>query len=233
MWVCVYDFNMPLKYPTWFRYKAVRYSFWGLLLTIGAGILAIVFSHFMVEWYASYWVFDDVKKVPHNRVALILGTSSRLADGSSNLYFKYRIQAAVQLYKAKKADYLLVSGDNSLAYYNEPMDMKKALMKEGIPENIIFLDYAGFRTLDSVIRANKVFAQAKYTIVSQPFHNKRALFIARQRGINAVAYNARDVSASLGFKTQMRELLARVNVVLDIYILNTQPKFLGEIVDIL
>ncbi len=219
---------MLRKLPKW-----LRYSIWAILFSVGIVTLSVLFSHLMVEWYTTNWVFDDIKRVPHNRVALILGTSRRLSDGATNPYFKYRIKAAVELYKAKKVDYLLVSGDNARAYYNEPMDMKKALVKDGIPENIIFLDYAGFRTLDSVIRAKKVFGQASFTIVSQPFHNKRAIFIARHRGIHAVAYNAQDVSASAGFKTQMRELLARVNVMLDIYILNTQPKFLGKAVDIL
>ena len=112
------------------------------------------------------------------------------------------------------------------------MDMKKALLKEGIPEKIIILDYAGFRTLDSVVRAYKVFGQIRYTIVSQPFHNKRAIFIARNRGIQAVGYNARDVNTAIGFKTQVRELFARVNLILDIYLFNTQPKFLGDKVPI-
>jgi SanA protein len=110
--------------------------------------------------------------------------------------------------------------------------MKKALMKEGIPENVIFLDYAGFRTLDSVVRGKKVFGQSRYTIVSQPFHNKRAVFIARQYNIQAVAFNAQDVSAQIGFKTQFREIFARVNVFLDLYVFFTQPKFLGDEVKI-
>jgi SanA protein len=205
---------------------------WTTLLLIGIGIVLTILAYTLIEWYASAWVFDDVEKVPKNRVALVLGTSRRMADGRVNLYFKYRINAAVELYKAKKVDYLLVSGDNSLSYYNEPMDMKKALMEAGIPENVIFLDYAGFRTLDSVVRANKVFGQSRYTVVSQPFHNKRAIFIARQYGIQAIGYNAKDVNAEIGFKTQVREIFARVNVFLDLYLLFTKPKFLGESVKI-
>ena len=215
------------KLPKW-----LRYSMWGILFLIGVCTVTTVLAYTLIEWYASAWVFDDVEKVPQNRVALVLGTSRRMADGRVNLYFKYRINAAVELYKAKKVDYLLLSGDNSLSYYNEPMDMKKALIEAGVPEKVIFLDYAGFRTLDSVVRANKVFGQSRYTVVSQPFHNKRAIFIARQYGIQAVGYNAKDVSTEIGFKTQVREVFARVNVFLDLYILFTQPKFLGESVKI-
>ncbi len=203
-----------------------------VLFLIVIGIFSMIFSYTLIEWYASSWVFDDIQKIPHNRVALVLGTSRRMADGTPNLYFKYRIKAAVALYNEQKIDFFLVSGDNSLTYYNEPMDMKKALMDAGIPEKIIFLDYAGFRTLDSVVRAHKVFGQSRYTVVSQPFHNKRAIFIARQYGIQAIAYNAQDVSAQIGLKTQIREIFARVNVFLDLYILFTKPKFLGEAVKI-
>lgn len=215
------------KLPTW-----LRHTLKWLLIAGGAGIFSVLLAYFAVEWYASSWVFDTVEQVPRNRVALILGTSKKVADGRSNMYFKYRIEAAVALYKSNKVDFLLVSGDNSLSYYNEPLDMKKALMEKGVPEEAIFLDYAGFRTLDSVIRAYKVFGQNRYTIVSQPFHNKRAVFTARQYGIQAIAYNAQDVSSEIGFKTQVREIFARVNLFLDLYIFHTQPKFLGESVKI-
>ena len=105
--------------------------------------------------------------------------------------------------------------------------MKKELISAGVPDSVIFLDYAGFRTYDSMIRAKEVFGQTKFIVVSQQFHNERAIFIARQYGIEAYGYNAEDVSAYSGFKTKVRELFARVKVFIDVYT-NKKPKFLGE-----
>jgi SanA protein len=105
--------------------------------------------------------------------------------------------------------------------------LKKDLIKRGIPASKIFLDYAGFRTLDSVVRCREIFGQHAVTIISQPFHNERAVFIARNKGIKAIGFNARDVNKYYGFKTQAREKLARGKMVLDL-IFNKQPRFLGE-----
>jgi SanA protein len=90
------------------------------------------------------------------------------------------------------------------------------------------LDYAGFRTLDSVVRCREVFSEDSITIISQEFHNQRALFIANKSGVNAIAFNAQEVSKNYSLKTCIREYFARVKCVLDIYILHTDPKFLGE-----
>ncbi len=165
------------------------------------------------------------------RVGLLLGTSQFLKTGEINLYFKYRVQAAYDLYASGKIEKILISGDNSKKDYNEPEDMKLALMALGIPENDIHLDFAGFRTLDSVIRAHKVFGQNKFTLISQKFHNERALYIAQRLGLKAVAYNAQDVNINRGFKTQLREKLARVKVFLD-FIFGKKPKYLGETIEI-
>lgn len=195
-------------------------------------ILFILFANWRIESYTQNNVFDQTDKIPHNKVGLLLGTSKKLANGWKNLYFHYRIEAAVELYQAKKIDFILVSGDNGLDYYNEPLDMQKALMEKGVPEKAIILDYAGFRTLDSVVRSLKVFGQSKITVISQKFHNQRAIYIAQTYGMEMIGFNAQDVGASLGFKTQVREKLARVKVFLDLFVLNTQPKFLGEMVKI-
>ena len=156
----------------------------------------------------------------------MLGTSPKLKNGNNNLYFDYRILAAVELYKAGKIKYILISGDNRREDYNEPEEMKKALMQKGIPEKFIYLDYAGFRTLDSVIRAKEVFGQNQLTIISQRFHNERAIYLAERNGINAIGYNAKDVNAYAGLKTNIRELLARVKMFIDLAI-DKQPHFLG------
>jgi SanA protein len=191
-------------------------------------IIIIVYSDWQINKYGEKYVYNDTDKIPFNEVGLILGTSKRIQNGQPNLYFRYRIRAAVELYEAGKIKHILVSGDNSLKEYNEPMDMKKALIKQGIPDTVIVLDYAGFRTFDSMVRSKKVFGQEKITVISQEFHNKRAIYIAHQKGLEAVGYNAKDISFSSGMKVQLREKMARVKVFLDLYILNTKPKFLGK-----
>ncbi|NOZ33832.1 MAG: vancomycin high temperature exclusion protein [Chlorobi bacterium] len=172
--------------------------------------------------------YSDIEKIPENKVGLLLGTSKYLKGGKQNLFYKNRIDAAAKLYFSGKIKYIIASGDNRRKNYNEPKIMKKDLIKKGIPENKIFADYAGFRTFDSVVRSKEVFGQNSITIISQRFHNLRAVFIAKHFGINAVAYNAKEVTGINGTKIRFRELFARVKALLDIYILKTKPKFLGE-----
>ena len=154
--------------------------------------------------------------------------AKKTSRGTNNLYFTYRIQAAFELFKAKKVQYLLLSGDNHVKGYDEPSDMKEALIALGVPDSCIVLDYAGFRTLDSVLRSNEVFGEDSITIISQEFHNQRALFIANKNNINAIGFNSKEVNKNYSFKTRFREYFARVKCVLDIYILYTSPKFLGD-----
>lgn len=191
--------------------------------TIVADILIQVNSHNKV--------YNDIYKVPYNRVGLLLGTSKYFQDGSKNLYFKYRIHATVNLYFTGKIDRVLISGDNSLSYYNEPLDMKKALVKKGVPADKIHLDFAGFRTYDSIIRANKVFGLTSYTIITQEYHNQRAIYIADVLGHNAIAYNAKNVNQKYGLDQYFREKLARVKVFID-FMLGIKPKFLGKKIEI-
>tara|TARA_R110002049_G_scaffold98598_7_gene240055 strand:+ start:842 stop:1474 length:633 start_codon:yes stop_codon:yes gene_type:complete len=193
--------------------------------------LAIIASE-SVDSFSNKYLYSNLVEIPTNKVGVLLGTSKYLSSGEENLYFTYRMEAAEKLYYSNKISYILVSGDNATIHYNEPIAIKKELIKRGIPEEKIVLDYAGFRTFDSMIRANKVFGQNEFTVISQPFHNERAIFIARKKGINAIGYNAKDVTFQSGFKTQLREKFARIKLLLDIYILNTQPKFLGEKINI-
>lgn len=173
------------------------------------------------------FITSDINKVTPVKAGLLLGTSKHLKSGKPNAYFFNRIDAAVALFNHHKISYVIISGDNSSEDYNEPQDMKNELIKKGIPENKIYLDYAGFRTYDSVIRAKEIFGQDSVLVISQQFHNQRAVFIAKKNGIAAYGFNAKDVSAFNGFKTKIRELFARDNVFLDDWF-NTEPKFLGE-----
>ncbi|MCD7932963.1 MAG: YdcF family protein [Tannerellaceae bacterium] len=191
----------------------------------------LYFCNLLINQYSNPRIYNDVADIPYNKTGLLLGTSPTLRSGVRNPYFQNRIQAAAELYKAGKIKYILVSGDNHRTEYNEPEEMRKALIQKGVPEDAIFLDYAGFRTLDSVVRANKIFGQQKFTIISQQFHNQRAVYIASWYGLDTVGYNAKDVSLSVGLKVQVRELFARVKVFID-FLFNKSPKFLGEPIEL-
>jgi SanA protein len=166
--------------------------------------------------------------VPHRRVGLLLGCSNRLPGGRTNLYYLGRIEAATELWSTGTVDYILVSGDNHSRDYDEPTTMLRDLVIAGVPRERIVLDYAGFRTLDSVVRAKEVFGLDGFVVISQRFHNERAVFIARANGLDAVAYDAADVAGADGRKTHAREFLARLRAVLDVELLGTRPHFLGD-----
>ncbi|SHI49684.1 SanA protein [Mesonia phycicola] len=202
-----------------------------LIIIILSPILFIGASNYFIEKNSINKTYFNTSQIPQNKVGLVLGTSKKLQNGNINLYFKYRIEATVALYKEEKIEFILVSGDNSSKNYDEPSDFKEELIKFGIPEDKIFLDYAGFRTLDSVIRAKEIFGQNNITIISQQFHNERAIYIAEHNGINAVGFNAKNVSYAYGIRVQLREYLARSKVFLDI-LFHVKPKFLGDKVKI-
>ena len=202
------------------------------LLWLGLVLLGFVlYSNIRIDRSSKGKLYDTVSDVPHYHTALVLGTSPIGRNGGPNLYFLSRIDATVKLYEAGKIDRILISGDNRKEEYNEPEEMKKALVDKGIPEEIIFLDYAGFRTLDSVVRAKEVFGQSKFIVVSQKFRNERAVFIAKKKGIKASGYNAADVRGRYGLITHVREWGARCKVFIDL-LFGKKPHFLGEPVDI-
>jgi len=161
-------------------------------------------------------------------VALVLGTSPRFRNGAPNLHFEGRMNAAAALFRSGKVRHLLVSGDNRAANYNEPVSMKKALIARGIPADAITCDFAGFRTLDSVVRARQVFCLERCVIVTQRYHNPRALEIARATGLDAHGFCPGDVDFANSFTTEAREILARIAMLLDVYVLNRDPHFLGK-----
>ena len=204
-----------------------KFSLLGVIFTI----LLVILTDQAVQHYTKAQLYDSVEVIPSNKVGIVLGTAKYVRSGQLNLYYSYRINAAVELYKSGKIKFILISGDNSTRFYDEPSTFKKDLIKRGVPEEHIFLDYAGFSTLDSIIRAKKVFGQSKFTIISQAFHNERAVFIANFKEIDAVAYNAKPIPFKYGLYVKTREKLARVKMLIDL-ILNIQPKFLGDPVQI-
>ncbi|REH52351.1 SanA protein [Tenacibaculum gallaicum] len=194
-------------------------------------ISSIYFSNKIIENNAEGKLYNSTENISKNKVGLLLGTAKYLSDGRINLYYQFRVEAAVTLFKAQKIDFIVVSGDNGTKNYNEPSEFKDDLIEAGIPENKIFLDYAGFRTLDSVVRVKEIFGQTSVTIISQQFHNERALYLANHYDIDAIGYNARGISGKYAVKVQLREYLARVKVFVDI-LFNIKPKFLGKPIEI-
>lgn len=202
-----------------------------LLLALPVLAAATVWAcHLWVEQTAQAVCYDDVQQVPAADVALVLGCSPKLGR-RPNLFYQHRMDAAVALYRAGRVKGFIVSGDNSTHQYDEPTAMRQSLVDAGIPAEVIYCDYAGFRTLDSVVRAHEIFGQKKFIIVSQRFHNERAVFLARRWGLETVGFNARDVSRQAALGTYLREYLARVNAVLDVTLLQTGPKFYGPKVE--
>lgn len=194
------------------------------------------FILFLVLFLCNVWVvastqskvLTDYKHLPDSGVALVLGTSHRLTNGSPNPFFQNRIATAAALYKEGKIVHFILSGDNRTVYYNEPIEMQKALVKLGIPASAITLDYAGLRTLDSIVRSKEIFGQSNIIIITQPFHSYRALFISNYYDINALALVADEPAQKAAPKVFVREYFARTKAVLDLYVLRTEPRHLGE-----
>ncbi|HEX5170038.1 MAG TPA: ElyC/SanA/YdcF family protein [Cyclobacteriaceae bacterium] len=173
-------------------------------------------------------VYSKSELLPDKRVALVLGTSHRTVKGQPNPFFEKRMETAAHLYQQGKVVHFILSGDNRTPYYNEPMAMKRALVKRGVPEASITLDYAGLRTLDSIVRSKAIFGQEKIIIITQPFHSYRALFISHFYDIDAVAMVAAEPDFEETPSVRIREYFARAKAVLDLYVLRTSPRFLGQ-----
>jgi len=188
-------------------------------------VISFIFcAYYYVVRVTKPYTFSSIEDIPHKKTGLLLGTTKKGKHGE-NPYFTWRIDAAVALLEAGKVDEILISGDNSTESYNETQDMFESLLERGVDSDQIRLDYAGFRTLDSVIRAKKVFNCSELIIISQEFHNQRALYIALMNEIDAVAFNAKDSQHKNNY-THYREVLAKAWTVLEVHLFGTQPKFL-------
>lgn len=210
------------------RWRPMRWTLVGL-----AGCVMLAAAVFAVsEWYTyaqskdrAFWTTDEL---PGDAVAVVLGCAPKLGE-RNNLYFLQRMDAAARLWKSGKVSAMIVSGDNSSHDYNEPEAMKAALVAKGVPEERIVCDFAGLRTLDSVVRARDIFGVNRVIFVSQEFHNERALAIAGYLGMDAYAFNASNAVGDYYRRASwMRERAARVAMMLDLWVLNRSPKYMGK-----
>lgn len=201
---------------------------------VGVGLLVAIWcASARMEQLSAGRVITTVDALPHQRVGLVLGCAPTIPSGASNLYFRYRMEAAAQAYHARKIDYLLVSGDHHNASYDEPTAMQQALLRLNVPADRIIRDGAGYSTLDSIVRARQVYGLNEVCVVTQRDHALRALYLAQAHGLDAVAFAAREVPVTGGgLRTRLREALARVGTLFDIHLVGRQPRTLGPLIKI-
>jgi SanA protein len=202
--------------------KLIRY----LLYAIGVGAVLVAVINVWMILAARPKTVRAAKDLPEGEIGIVLGTAPKLA-GSKNLFFEHRMDAAAELYRTRHVRHLLVTGDNGHRGYDEPTAMRAALIARGVPASAITLDFAGFRTLDSMARARTVFGIKKAILITDDFHQPRSLFLAEAFGVDALGYPSQPVPFHSSKKTLLREMASRVWACLDIYVLHTKPKFYG------
>ncbi len=193
----------------------IRYIFRFTFLILETVILLMILANFWVYSVTEGKTYSRISKIPPREVALVLGTSPKMKSGVANPYFTYRMDATALLYHHGKIKKIIVSGEKSKGY-DEPEAMKKFLIYQGgIPEDIIIKDPKGFKTRESILRCKNEFKQKNVIIVSQGFHNLRALFFARNIGMNALGFDAHDVTKNESYyRNHTREFFARVQAVI-------------------
>jgi len=189
-----------------------------VLIICGALLLALILTSLIIKLKTDSYIYRDIDKVPKVQVAVILGASI-LKNNSLSPILRERVDRAEELYRVGKVTKILVTGDNGTFAYNEVSSMQKYLLKNHIPEKDIFLDHAGFDTYSSMYRARNIFFADSMIVVSQSFHLPRAIFIARALGMTAYGLQA-DQGYYL-FKNYIRELLANVKAVFDLFFQRT------------
>ena len=198
----------------------------GILLSLALCWLVLAAADRRVERSADGRVYCDVDSVPAREYGLLPGTSRLVHGKYINTYFSNRIRAALELYRAGKIRKIIVSGDNGRKDYNETGDMARELIAQGVAPEDVLSDYAGFRTLDSVVRARNLFGATELTVISQRFHCERAIYLAAAHGIDAIGFEADEVAPrSVIIRLSVREAFARALAVLDAEILKTRPHF--------
>lgn len=200
---------------------------WIATVTLEAVLLMVVVCYATVVWNASGRTYDSVSDIPHNRVGLLLATSPITPGGAHNFYFENRIKSADELYKAGKVDYIIASGgDYTQTQKNgcdEPRAIRDSLVACGVPADRIIIDYEGTRTLNSIAKAKEVYRLDSVTIISQKYHNERAIYLADKYDMHAIGINAEPSPIRRNrIKNTLREFLARVKMFMDV-IIDKQP----------
>lgn len=190
-------------------------------LILGIFIIGLCLCYALVSWNASGRTYDNVGDIPHNKYALLLATSPITPRGTHNFYFDNRIKATVDLYKAGKVDYIIASGGDYTKDHkfgcDEPAAIRDSLVIHGIPEDRIILDYDGTRTLNSIVKARQVYKLDSVTLISQKYHNERAIYLSDKNDIYAIGYNAAPSHIRrTRIKNTFREIFARPKMFIDV-----------------
>lgn len=192
-------------------------------------IIGLGLCYGLVSWNASGRTYDTVEEIPHNKYGLLLATSPITTRGTHNFYFDNRLKATNELYKAGKIDYIIASGGDYTKEHkfgcDEPAAIRDSLIALGIPEERIILDYDGTRTLNSIIKAKEVYKLDSVTLISQKYHNERAIYLSDKNGIHAIGYNAAPSHIRMTrIKNTVREIFARPKMYMD-FIQSETPEF--------
>jgi SanA protein len=195
--------------------KTLKLALWVIMAIMLSGLALVLGCELAVNNASKGRVYSDVEEIPHREVGLLLGTSPKGRRGGTNTFYNHRIDAAVALYEAGKVDRFLISGAKKGSDYDEPQAMREALVVRGVPDSIFILDGQGFHTIESIVRAKEVYEVDSVTIISQAFHNKRSLYLAKHNGLDAIAFNAANTTI-LRWRIIMflRERSSRVKAVL-------------------
>ena len=208
------------------RKRRLRKLLWGSLVFF---VLFVLLCNRWVINSTDSYLYSNYALLPENDVGIVLGTSSYTREGEPNPQFYARVQAAAELYRLGKIKHIIVSGANPDSTYNEPRRMWQELTKTGVPAKDITMDFAGFRTLDSLARAQQVFGLERCTIITQRYHAYRGVFLGKKLGMKVAAFIAPiEPGGDHGSRNPPREIFARVKAVLDLFVLRTKPKFLGQ-----
>ena len=195
--------------------KTLKHALWVIMAIMGVALAIVSVCEISVYSASKERVYADVEKIPHREVGLLLGTNPKGRRGGANMFYNHRIDAAVALYEAGKVDRFIISGAKKGSDYDEPQAMREALVARGVPDSILILDGQGFHTIESIVRAKEVYEVDSVTIISQEFHNRRSLYMAKHNGLDAIAYNAANTTI-LRWRIIMflRERASRVKAVL-------------------
>ena len=201
--------------------KTIKIVQWGVTVFVILCIILMLICNQIVVNNAKGKAFSEIDSIKYNKVGLLLGTTPQARIGRiTNYFFVYRIDATERLYKARKIEKILISGDeHSLDGVNEPECMRDSLVARGVPASAIILDGKGYRTICSMVNANKVYGLKSFTVISQKFHNERAIYQAEHLGLDVEkiqAYNAEDPKSRRAYLTTIREYFARVKMFLDL-----------------
>ena len=183
-------------------------------------LIAIISCYVVVSVNANGKTYDNAEDIPYNKVALLLGTSPITPQGEHNYYFDNRIQAVAELYHSGKIRHIIASGGDYSDRENgcnELAAMHDSLVAHGVPDSVVTLDFQGLRTINSIVKVRDVYGHDSLTIISQKYHNERAIWLAEHCWIHAIAYNAQTPDiANKRIKNILREFIARVKMFIDV-----------------